>query len=108
MQEVRVPSGQKVQLMEMLEEAGQDGPTRRYRFVAPGLGEIAFEDAARDMDHLCAEFGVREAADAELALHRVIVSLSEQPIAFGATDASITQYFEVYSVEGGQCHIELF
>lgn len=108
MENVTVPSGQDVRFAERIYEIGPDGVTIRYRFVAPSLSEQEFDASASDMDHLCAEFSGREEVDFSDIQHRIVVSLSEKAVAFGTTDANITQYFEVYSIEGGACHVELF
>ena len=107
MEDVNVPSGQDIRFAERLYEDRPDGVTIRYRFVAPSLSEVDFEKAAGDMDHLCAIYTAREDVDLTQS-HRIVVSLSEKSVAFGTTDASVTQFFEVYSVQEGACHVELF
>lgn len=106
---IDVPSGQAVRLLESLREEGGEGLTLRYRFVAPAIaGGVDFEAAAGDMAHLCTEIALPEAASEGLSPHRIVVSLSEKEIAFGTTDADVTQFFEVFSVQEGACQVELF
>lgn len=104
---IAVPSGQDIQLAERRLEHGSDGLLVRLRYIAPDLDGLAFDAAAQDMDHLCAAF-VADPSDLDAVPDRIIVSLSQRPIDFGATDASVTQYFEVYSVQEGSCQVELF
>ena len=60
---IEVPSGQEVVLLDMvLAEPGPEGLVARFRFIAPAIardrGDIDFETAIADMDHLCTTFAL--------------------------------------------------
>ncbi|MFP4328822.1 MAG: DUF6497 family protein [Paracoccaceae bacterium] len=103
-----VPSGQPVSLIETIEEEAPDGLVLRYRFLAPEAGALGFEARLADMAHLCETVALPEIGARGLSPARVVVSLSEAPIAFGTRDPATAQYFEVYRVEGARCIWEAF
>ena len=112
---VSVPSGQTVTLAEVLldEAPGQPGDTwARFRFLAPqiarGTGTITYEAAAPDMDHLCGSIALPYLADHGVSAARVVISLSDRMVPFGAQDPEATQFFEAYRPEGAACMWEAF
>lgn len=107
---VAVPSGQAVTLAEVLldEASGQPGQTlARFRFLAPEIaretGTVSYEAAAPDMDHLCDTLVLPYLAQHGLAPARVVISLSDRMIPFGAQDPAATQFFEAYRPEAAGC-----
>ena len=112
---VPVPSGQPVSLAEvLLEDApGQAGETwARFRFVAPEIaretGTVSHDAAAPDMDHLCETHALPYLAEHGIAPARVVISLSDRMVPFGAQDAAATQFFEVYRPQNASCIWEAF
>jgi hypothetical protein len=103
-----VPSGQTVSRIEVIEEQAPDGLVLRYRFLAPEAGALDFETRLADMAHLCDSVALPEIASRSLDPARVVVSLSEAPIEFGARDPAIAQFFEAYRIEGSRCIWEAF
>ncbi|MBQ4827466.1 hypothetical protein J4729_23400 [Leisingera sp. HS039] len=112
---VAVPSGQPVTLAEVLldEAPGQAGETwARFRFLAPEIaretGSVSYEAAAPDMDHLCETLAVPYLAGRGLTAARVVISLSDRMVPFGAQDPAATQFFEAYRPEAAGCMWEAF
>ncbi|WP_334312507.1 DUF6497 family protein [Leisingera sp. SS27] len=112
---VLVPSGQPVTLSEVLldDAPGQPGETwARFRFLAPqiarGTGTVSYEAAAPDMDHLCGSIALPYLAEHGLSAARVVISLSDRMVPFGAQDPEATQFFEAYRPEGAACMWEAF
>ena len=88
-----MPSGQPVTLAEVLldEAPGQSGETwARFRFLAPQIaresGTVSYEAAAPDMDHLCGTIALPYLAEHGLSAARVVISLSDRMVPFGAQD----------------------
>jgi len=109
---IPVPSGQAVTFTEVIMD-DQPGETwARFRFMAPdiarSLGRIDPETVMPDMDYLCEAVALPYLQQAGLKPARVIISLSDRPVPFGATDAEATQFFEAYRPEKGRCIWEGF
>lgn len=112
-QPVTVPSGQDVEYVNVVRDArGSRGLTWRFRFVAPDIdrasGQIDHETAMKDMDFLCQNFAIERLPNIGPRPNQVIISLSSQPIDFGASDPEITQFFEVYGIVDNDCIWEPF
>ncbi|MEW2913728.1 DUF6497 family protein [Leisingera sp. JC11] len=112
---IAVPSGQPVTLAEVLldDAPGQPGETwARFRFLAPqiarGTGTVSYESAAPDMDHLCGALALPYLAEHGISAARVVISLSDRMVPFGAQDSEATQFFEAYRPDGGACMWEAF
>ena len=107
-----LPSGQSVTLTEILMDENPGALWTRFRFVAPDIardgGSVSSELAALDMDVLCndvaAPYLIQEAIDPE----RVVISLSDRAVEFGAPDPAATQFFETYRLEDARCIWEEF
>ncbi|AVO39592.1 acetolactate synthase [Pukyongiella litopenaei] len=100
-QPVAVPSGQQVTLTQVLiEEQSTGGPLARFRFLAPRIaesgGDIAPDQAAADMDHLCKALVLPYLAQYALEPDRVVISLSDREVPFGKSVPEATQFFEAY------------
>lgn len=111
-QALHVPSGQPVILGEVLIDDTQGATWVRFRFVAPqigeGAGDVGYATAAGDMDHLCAHLALPYLAKYALEPARVVISLSDRPVPFGASDPQATQYFEAYRPANSACIWEEF
>lgn len=106
-----LPSGEQAELMEAFWEDQGDGAFwLRLRFLAPwldGAPETALA-AQDDMLHLCRVVGLPYVAQAPHEVGLIVVSLSEEPIAFGTTDAGVVQFFEAYEALESDCISEDF
>ncbi|MGR3759822.1 DUF6497 family protein [Roseobacteraceae bacterium NS-SX3] len=109
---ITVPSGQPVALSEVLLDENPGELWARFRFVAPAIagrdGSAAFEQAGADMDHLCATLALAYLREHEIAPARVVISLSDRALPFGAADPAATQFFEAYRPEADACIWEGF
>lgn len=104
---VDVPSGQPVDLHEVLVEDMGGETWLRFRFVAPAIagdaGQIGFADAEPDMRHLCTTLAIPYADAYGLAGDVIVVSFADRPTEFGAPDPDATQFFEAYRPRDGVC-----
>lgn len=107
-----LPSGQSVTLSEVLLDENPGALWVRFRFVAPRIardgGDIGYDAAGPDMDTLCDEVAVPYLAHHGIAPERVVISLSDRAVPFGAPDPDATQFFEAYHLENGACIWEAF
>ncbi len=107
-----LPSGQGVELTEVLLDKVDDEDWIRFRFLAPDIaregGRITYDAAAPDMDVLCNETALPYMADYDLDAGRIAISLSDRPVPFGTADPDATQFIEVYRVDGDRCIWEAF
>lgn len=107
-----VPSGQSVQLFEVLidEVGGEDW--LRFRFLAPDLGvenaAPSFEAAQADFQFLCGTVALPYMAEYDLKAEVVVISLLDRPVPFGETDQEATQLIEAFRVDTGTCQLEGF
>ncbi|MCR9126707.1 MAG: DUF6497 family protein [Rhodobacteraceae bacterium] len=110
--EPALPSGQMVELSEVLHQTATDGLWLRFRYVAPSIarsgGTVTAADALADMAVLCAETAVPYARDQGLKPRRVVISMADRPVAFGAAEPEATQYFELFRLAGTRCIWEAF
>ncbi|MGY3439181.1 MULTISPECIES: DUF6497 family protein [unclassified Marinovum] len=107
---VDMPSGLGAFLLEYLDETADMHGIFRARFVAPDL-ESKIDDLEAvftDMEYLCNAAAVPEVTLRGIAVQRIIVSISTEPLAFGSIAPDIAQYFESYSLQDGICIWELF
>lgn len=109
---VAVPSGQDLSLHEVLLDDSSGDLLVRFRFVAPDIardgGSVAFAEAAVDMAHLCDTWVTPYLSDFSLTPERVVISLADRPVPFGASDPDATQFFEAYRLESARCILEEF
>lgn len=111
--QIAVPSGQPVTLQDVIwNEAGPNGLTLRFRFVAPQIardsGSVDAETASADMMALCNAFALPRIAELGPQPGQVIISLSDRALPFGETVPEATQFFEAFSIEDGTCIWEMF
>lgn len=109
---VDVPSGQPVTLNEVLLDETPGTLWVRFRFVAPRIGkdagQITFDVAAIDMDHLCDAVAIPYLDNRAITAERVVVSMSDRAVEFGASDPDATQFFGAYRLENARCIWEEF
>ncbi len=105
---VAVPSGGSVSAIGVIWETQPDGSLwARFRFLAPQIardgGTVSYAAAAADMAHLCEVVALPAVAADGRAPGLIIVSLADRDIAFGTLDTSVTQFFEAFRNDAGQC-----
>ena len=107
-----VPSSQSVTLHEVLVDMVNGENWLRFRFVAPSIGadkgKVSHDDAAKDIEHLCAAVAVPYIAEYDLKSDLVVVSMADQKTEFGETNPDATQLFEAFSVQNDICIWEAF
>ncbi|PFG63844.1 hypothetical protein AXZ77_2465 [Thioclava sp. ES.031] len=110
--EIPVPSGQKVWWIDVIHnEAGPDGLTYRFRFLAPQIGgrsPLSSDIALKDIEALCNGWVVPRLPQPGPEPAQVMVSLSDQIVPFGDAAPEVVQYFDSFSVEDGNCVWEFF
>ncbi|MEX0280531.1 MAG: DUF6497 family protein [Arenibacterium sp.] len=106
-QKVDVPSGQKVELQEVLLDSLAGEPYARFRFVAPGIsrvnGRISHDVAVIDIEALCDDFALPYLTDNNIDVARIVVSMADRVLEFGASDPDATQFFDSFRPESGRC-----
>ena len=111
-QQVQVPSGQAVTLNEVLIDDQPGEIWVRFRFIAPDIarqgGTVSYDIAAPDMDHLCENLVLPYLQEYALTPARVVISLSDRAVPFGAAAPEATQFFEAYRPETSRCIWEEF
>ncbi|MCL6283173.1 DUF6497 family protein [Ruegeria sp. 2012CJ41-6] len=104
---IPVPSGQPVELLDVLLDTNPGALWLRFRFMAPTIGETAeqvgYDAAIDDMEFLCNKLVVPYVGKHELDPARIVISLSDRSVEFGRSDPKATQYFETYRLEGARC-----
>ena len=102
-----VPSGQPVELSDVLLDTNPGELWVRFRFVAPKIGStagrITYDVAVVDMEHLCETLAVPYVAQHELQPARIVISFSDRPVAFGTSEPDATQFFEAYRLDQSRC-----
>lgn len=111
-QQAQVPSGQAVTLNEVLIDEQPGEVWVRFRFIAPEIardgGSVGYEVASPDMDHLCETLALPYLQQYALSPTRVVISLSDREVPFGAPTPEATQFFEAYRPETTRCIWEEF
>ncbi|MBL4769108.1 MAG: hypothetical protein JKY94_15590 [Rhodobacteraceae bacterium] len=111
-QQLQVPSGQPVTLSEVLIDEQPGEVWVRFRFIAPDIsrrgGTVTYNVAAPDMDHLCEVLVLPYLQEFALNPARVVISLSDRDVPFGASAPDVTQFFETYRPETSRCIWEEF
>ncbi|MDB4197757.1 DUF6497 family protein [Ascidiaceihabitans sp.] len=102
-----VPSSQSVTLHEVLVDMVNGENWLRFRFVAPSIpadkGKVSHDDAAKDIEHLCAAVAVPYIAEYDLKSDLVVVSMADQKTEFGETNPDAAQLFEAFSAQNEIC-----
>lgn len=106
--ELSVPSGQVIELYEVVE----DGETVRFRFLAPEIardtGDFSYADVVEDFASLCAKVALPWLSERTFEPKQVVISMSDRKTDFGVADPGATQFFEAFSVMDGACIWEVF
>lgn len=104
---VNVPSGQPVELIEVLLDETPGERWARFRFLAPEVaretGSVSFEAAQQDMEYLCQGFALGYLENHKIDAARIVISLSDRAVPFGVADQEATQFFEGYRPEDQSC-----
>ncbi|MDW4499571.1 DUF6497 family protein [Sulfitobacter sp. D35] len=107
-----VPSGQDVELSEVLVETVGEETWLRFRFLAPEIaadtGGLAFGDVEDDLEYLCSRLALPYIEEFDLAGNLVIVTLQDRPVAFGQSDPDATQYIDAFRIDTGDCIWEAY
>jgi hypothetical protein len=104
---IDVPSGQPVELQEVLVDDLGDEVWLRFRFIAPQIareaGAIPYDVAAPDMAHLCQSMALPYITEYALEGQVIVVSLADRATEFGVPDPDATQFFEAFRPLDGAC-----
>ena len=102
-----VPSGQPVELQNVMLDNNPGELWVRFRFIAPKIGStvgrITYDVAAVDMAHLCDVLAVPYVARHKLEPARIVISFSDRVLEFGDAAPDATQFFEAYRLEETRC-----
>lgn len=102
-----VPSGQPLELQEVLVEEIAARTWVRFRFVAPDIarvsGKVDYSTAAADMLHLCDSMVLPYLEEHALEGDVIVVSMADRQTEFGAPEPDVTQFFEAFHVENARC-----
>lgn len=106
-QAIEVPSGQAVELQEVLVDQMGSETWLRFRFVAPQIardgGSIGYDLAGPDMAALCDMLAIPYIAEYALTGDVIVISLADRAVEFGTADPDATQFFDAYRLENGTC-----
>jgi len=104
---IEVPSGQPVELQEVLVDEIGTETWLRFRFIAPEItrdgGTVDYETAAFDMSHLCDVLALSYIDQYALSGDVIVISLSDRATEFGSADPNATQFFEAYRPVDNVC-----
>jgi len=108
-----LPSGIEADLVEVLVDTVGTEQWVRFRLVAPAIDrgqENApdFTALEGDFPHLCTTLALPYLAEYALEADKIVISLADRAVEFGATDPDATQYFEQFRAEDGDCIWEGF
>lgn len=102
-----LPSGQSVEMFEVLVDKVGEEAWLRFRFLAPDIASdqngLSFEAAQMDFEHLCAEVALPYLGEFDLAADVIVLTLLDRPVAFGEIDPEATQLIEAFRLRDGQC-----
>lgn len=105
-----VPSGQQVDLFEVLIDEIAGEAWLRFRFLAPGIGKadggVSYAQVEADFAHLCDTVALPYLTQFALEADVLVISLLDRPVDFGQSDPQATQYIEAFRVETGSCEWE--
>ena len=106
--DLTLPSGQIVQMHEVLTEED----VVRFRLIAPeikrDIGDLKYADVEMDFQLLCEEYALDWLDKNALRPGKIVISLADRPVPFGAADPNATQFFEAFSRDGARCVWEQF
>ena len=104
---IDVPSGQQVDLQEVLVDTVGTETWLRFRFVTPQIaretGSVDYQTAADDMTYLCDTLAIPYIAEYALTGEVIVISMADRATEFGQADPDATQFFEAYRVQDDAC-----
>jgi hypothetical protein len=103
-----LPSGLNVKVQEVLVDEITGAQWLRFRFLAPELANYAPGDLQGDFAQLCNILAAPYAAKHGLSPHMVVISFADAKVPFGETMPEVTQYFELFRLDGDACIWEGF
>lgn len=102
-----VPSGQVIELFEVLIDQVGEEVWLRFRFLALGIGrgefDLSFAQVEGDFEHLCNMVALPYMQEFSLDTDVISIAMLDRPLAFGASDSEATQYVEAFRVVDGAC-----
>ncbi len=105
-----VPSGQPVELFEVLIDELGGETWLRFRFIAPQIAHtenpLSFDQVQTDFEHLCAFVAVPYMDEFTLEADLVVITLLDRHVDFGVSDPDAVQLIEAFRVDGGLCEWE--
>lgn len=109
---VEVPSGQSLELHEVLVDNVGPEKWMRFRFLAPAIGkqpgDQSFADVENDFAYLCTALALPYLKEFGLSADVIAVYFLSEPVPFGESDPNVTQFVEVFRVSAGVCKWEGF
>lgn len=104
---VDVPSGQPVELHEVLVDDLGDEIWLRFRFLAPQIardgGSVSYAAAEPDFMHLCETLALPYIAEFALTGDVIVISMADRKVEFGQPDPDATQFFEAFRPVDNTC-----
>ncbi len=105
-----LPSGQSVDLYEVLIDDVGAERWLRFRFIAPDIagadGALTFTETQEGFEHLCAMFAGPYMEEFALDADVVVISLLDRPVEFGVSDPEATQLIEAFRITDAGCQWE--
>ena len=107
-----VPSGQRLLLIEVLEDVVDGEDWLRTRFVAPqitrSLDTISYETTEADFAYLCDNMVRTYLTVYDLNSDVIVISMMDKPVAFGVLNLDLTQLFEAFRLSDEGCVLDDF
>ena len=107
-----VPSGQSVELNDVLVDAVGSETWLRFRFLAPGIsragGGVSYAAAEADFTPLCDSVARPYLVEYALDPDVIVITLMDRPVAFGQADPDATQFIEAFRIQDDTCVWEEF
>jgi len=104
---VDMPSGQSLELQEVLVDQVATETWLRFRFVAPYIardtGAVDFAQVGADMTYLCDALAIPYMAQHALNGEVIVISLADRVTEFGVSDPEATQFFEAFRLSNDTC-----
>ncbi len=104
---VQVPSGQPIELFEVLVDQVGAEAWLRFRFIATevarGAQALEFDAVQADFEALCHAVALPYLEEFALTADVIVISLLDRPVAFGVADPDATQLIEAFRLRDGQC-----
>ncbi len=105
---LQLSSGLEVRVQDVLVDEITGAQWLRFRFVAPELANFEPGDLQDDFAQLCDSLAAPYAAKHGLSPQTVVISFADAEVPFGETMPEVTQYFELFRLDGETCIWEGF